>query len=148
MVSRRTVLDAAFDEYEKPAPIPGGPLPLCDTALDYAGQIFSRLHKAEEIKPGGTTRALYSLPEEEQKQVREVVNLYHEHKEFGRHGHPEFVLDAFDVDKDVADAVEAGLEMDYVAAALQHKRGSDADLPIPELTRRDHLDAAFDAHQE
>ena len=37
--------------------------------------------------------------------------------------------------------------MDHVTQALIDRK-SDADLPIPELTLRDHIDAAFKAHEE
>ena len=36
--------------------------------------------------------------------------------------------------------------MDDVAIALTKRRGNDSDLPIPEMTRRDHIEAAIDAH--
>lgn len=94
---------------------------------------------------GSMTKVIGRLEPEEMGSVLAVANLYHHEDEMGRHGNKQRVLDTFEVDQDIADTVHDALQVDYVAAALQ-RRKSDADLPIPDLNRRDFLSAAFDAH--
>jgi hypothetical protein len=149
--SVRQAFDAYFAKQAKPAgsPIPthdpqtGQPLSLTQTAAE----VLRREAKAGNIRPGGTTRLLYSLPDEDRLKITQVANLYASERDAGRHGQPQKVFDAFDVPKDVGEAMVDGLEMDYVTKSLIERRGSDAGLPLPELTRRDHIAAAIDAHE-
>jgi hypothetical protein len=109
-------------------------------------QVAAQIARSGGHRPGDMTKLLHQLPEDDRAKVREVANLYADQRDAGRHGRPDDVLEAFEVDKATAEAVVNGLEVDYVAAELQRRRGSDADRPLPELTRRDYIDAALEAH--
>jgi len=152
MKSRRSVIESALNESLKPKP-PGG-RPVTDaewkaaaylTPLQLAGEIVRR---ERDSAVGGMTKLLYSLSPQDQQIVRHVANQYASKKELGG-DHAKKLLEQHQVDPELADAVLAGLEKDYVAAELQSRRRTQSghnDLELPALTRRDHLEAALDAH--
>lgn len=142
-VPRRAVIERAWAKAATPKPVPGVVSGM--TPLQIAATV---VRSVKEPTPGGMTKVLATLPPEDRQRVTEIANLYAHQRDCGRHGRPQDVLDAFDVPRDVAEAVVDGLEVDYVAAELQRRRGSDGDRPLPELTRRDYIDAAFDAHSD
>jgi hypothetical protein len=142
-MNRRASIERAFDKASQTRP--GPPVQKGMTRLQIAGEVARVEHEPDV---GGMTRLLHALSPEEQRQIREVANLYANARDMGRHGHGvrKDLLDAFDLPADLAEAVINGLEVDYVAAELQRRRGSDADRPLPALTRRDYIGAAIDAH--
>ncbi|MBL8353175.1 MAG: hypothetical protein JNL87_23015 [Burkholderiaceae bacterium] len=139
--SRLDTVRAAFDEYVKPAPLPKGLPQRPMSQLELAGELVRR----ERPAVGGMTKLLGALPAGDRQRVVTVANLYAHERELGRHGNPQDVAEIFEVPKDIAEAVVDALEVDYVAAELGRRR-SDADLPLPELTRRDEISAALDVH--
>lgn len=138
---RRAAISKAWAKASQPKRVPGVVSGM--TPLQIAGAV---VRSVKEPTPGGMTKLLHSLPEDDRQRATEVANLYATHRDAGRHGRPQDVLDAFAVDKETAEAVVDGLEMDYVAAELQRRRPTDGDKPLPELTRRDYIGAALDAH--
>jgi hypothetical protein len=138
---RRTIIERAWAKVSQPKPVPG--IASSMTPLQIAGAV---VRSVKEPTPGGMTKIMFTLPPEDRQRVTEVANLYAHQRDCGRHGRPQDVLDAYAIDKETAEAVVDGLEMDYVAAELQRRRPTDADRPLPELTRRDYIGAAIDAH--
>jgi hypothetical protein len=145
MVKRETTVRALYEEYAKPAPLSGSPIPEGLTDIQFAGEVLRREHKAGSITIGGTSKLLSTLHPEHQRRVLEVAGLYDYQVDGGRHGRPKDVTDAFEIDPEVTQMVHEGLSNDYVANELMNRRGNDSDLPLPDITRRDVLGAAFDA---
>ena len=103
------------------------------------------------IGPGGVRRALMTLTPAHRAQVMANIDAVNDHQDLGRHaGDPRFGDDpvkARGLHRESLNKLVGGATVDYVCEALQLRK-SDAQLPLPELTRRDHISAAFDAHSQ
>jgi hypothetical protein len=66
-------------------------------------------------------------------------------REMGRWGNVDRACKLLETDREIVDAVVDGCVTDYVCMQLQERRGCDADRPLPEITRRDVIDAAVTA---
>ena len=55
--------------------------------------------------------------------------------------------DTLGLDRGTTAVLKQRLEDEDLTASLQARMGTDADLPQPELTRRDQIAAALEAHQ-
>jgi hypothetical protein len=144
--TRRAIIEAELAKREQPRPLGGKPIVNAQrlTPLQLAGEIVRR---EREPAVGGMTKLFHRLPAQDQQFVRQFHADYDDQKDMGSHGNPRRVLERYGVSADVAEAVHAGIDKDYVAAELQRRRRKDnSDLTLPPLTRRDHLDAAIDAH--
>jgi hypothetical protein len=151
MTSRHSTITAAFDAYEGRSPLPdgfkrtdphGNPL----TYPQVIGEYIRAKGKDGGLTPGETTRLIASLPLVERAEAAAAIEAYHEEKQLGRHGDTQRLLDSWGGDRETVEALEEGAAIDHVTRALIERRGSDGDRPLPELTRRDYLDAAIDAH--
>ena len=138
---RREEIADAFERQSIPPPITEPKTIL--SAIDLAGHAIKHV---KTIDVGGTTKVLYQLPEADRNHAIAIANLYDNQIEMGRYGDTKRVTDHFQVDAGVASKVHDGLVVDYIANELSNRRGNDNDLPLPELTRRDVLAAAFDAN--
>jgi hypothetical protein len=109
-----------------------------------------REKNTQPMRPGGLSKVLHRIAPAERQQIMANVDAVHEYKELGHHaGDPRFGPDpvkARGLHRESLDKLVDGALTDHVSQALQQRRGSDADLPIPEPDRRDHLRAALDAH--
>lgn len=144
--SRRQLVADALDASQRPVPIK--PLPLMDSPLELLGETIRQEAKAGRIKPGGMTSIIKDLPHEVKLAVIAAVDACGNQRELGKYGMVDGVAEHFEVDRPLLETITDCVETDYICHELQSRRGSDgdADDPMPELTRRDHLSAAFDAH--
>jgi hypothetical protein len=107
------------------------------------------VRREREPAVGGMTKLFHQLSPEDQQAVRHLYAMYDEQKELGSHGDTRTLLEQYNVEPDIAEAVHAGIDKDYVATELQRRRRKgNADLTLQPLTRRDHLEAAVDAHTD
>lgn len=141
MASRRGAIESAFQKAMAPRPAPR--VKPGSSLLQIAAQV---VRAEREPGVGGMTRVLYALPPEERAAVQQAANWYAHERDLGRHGDVSKVTKHFDVSDDVARKVVDGLEVDYVANELQKRRPGDGAQPLPELTRRDYIEAAVHAH--
>jgi len=142
---RREEIADAFERQFIPRAVP--PPTQRMSPIDLAGYAISKTLK-EELPVGAMTKVLYQLPEAEREHVTRVANLVADHEDAGRHGNKKGVYEHFEIDPKIGERVLSGLQTDHVANELINRRGNDSSLPLPELTRRDVLAAAFDANQE
>ena len=112
---------------------------------------FKQLDRHETPAIGGTTNTLRMLDPESQALVADIGDAVQEQRELGRHGNVEKVLDEWNVPVEhratvnrIMDAAEA----DDLAVSLQRRMGTDASLPPPPTTSRDHVAAAFELHSQ
>ena len=117
------------------------------TPIGLAGHVVKGTIK-KQYQVGGMTRMLYQLPEPDMMHVLRVANLVDDQEDRGRYGNKQSVYEHFEVEPAVGERVLAGLQTDHVANELINRRGNDSSLPLPELTRRDVIEAAFDANQD
>ena len=96
--------------------------------------------------PGSTTLIRQHLSPEDDRDLLQGLNRIDNNVELGRWGDPARVCAEMGVDPGVAARVYNSAQVDYVCNALQERRGNDADLPLPEITRRDQIGAAMDAY--
>ena len=124
------------------------------TRVKSIGQVAEGLMRHEMAqspshpRPGEITNILKMLPPDQRLHVAKAAIAMEDARDFGKHASHEVVYRAFDVaptHRDILNRITDGLEVDQVVRTLTARK-SDADLPPPELTRRDHLRAAFDAH--
>lgn len=139
MPTRRDAVSAAFDQVTRPRAIP-------DVEAHFAS-----LKPHEHEVPGTGARIMRSLPVDQRLKTYLAAEEYLDQQALGKHGSTQYALDVHLPDK----ADQAGftkfveqLEIDDTAHRLQQRRGTDADLPPPDITRRDVLSAAFDAHSQ
>lgn len=105
-------------------------------------------NKGHDMKPGEATHVIGLLPNEKRDNFMRVAILYEKAKEMGKYGAPLII--------DLAKRINMPLEMvvriceallqDDIARRVSTKRGNDANLDIPPLNRRDHIEAALMAH--
>lgn len=148
MVDRATTIRALVDEYEKPAPGPRGVKYLDENGEPYseAEQMVSWLEASKgDIRIGTFNKVLAQLPPEERAEAMREISAYHEQKELGRHGDPEGIARELDSDPEILEAAEKATINEFITRELVDRRGNDGSRELPELTRRDYLDAAFDA---
>jgi hypothetical protein len=145
--SRRAAVEQAFAKASRPAPVRPFARPV-HSDLELIGETVRSEHRAGRIAPGGMTAVIQSLPTETAFAVCAAVDACGNQQELGRHGDVDRVSTTFEVDRPLLEVVTDQVDVDYVCHQLQARRGSDADLPVPELTRRDYLSAALDAHSE
>lgn len=120
------------------------------THFDLLGA-FKQLGPHETPTIGGTTKALRMLDTESQQLVAELGDQLAEQRELGRHGSVARVFDEYQVPVGMRPTVEKimdAAEADDVAVSLQRRMGTDADLPPPPITSRDHVAAAFELHSQ
>ena len=142
---RREEIADAFERQFIPRAVP--PPTQRMSPIDLAGYAISKTLK-EELPVGAMTKVLYQLPEAEREHVTRVANLVADHEDAGRHGNKKGVYEHFEIDPKIGERVLSGLQTDHVANELINRRGNDSSLPPPELTRRDVIEAAFDANQD
>jgi len=144
-MNRRSIISEALDKAVKGPPsyrTTSG-----QTPLQELGENIRHEHDLGLIVPGGMVRVLKNCVSKEDKQfVHNLIKAGEGHKELGKYGDLDRVARTFGIDRPLLDMTIEHVEMDYVADELQHRRGSDADLEIPEVSRRDELEAAYDAH--
>jgi hypothetical protein len=130
-----------------PLTLPVAPANWNNSVLPYAEADIWLNPQINMAAPGRMKTILEALPDADVKRVIAGATHYNHQVELGRHGDPEHAAREMEVDPDVARRIHEGMEVDTVCTALQNRR-SDADLPPPEITRRDILSAAFDAHSD
>jgi hypothetical protein len=140
MSSRRDILAAEFDKALQPPIIPVKP---CGSYLELVGETIRQEARHGQIKPGGMVSTIVGLPADIRTPVVKAMLAADNERELGRHGDLDRVCRDHEVDKEIVNAVMDHMESDYVAWSLQERRGSDADLPLPEITRRDVISAAM-----
>lgn len=108
---------------------------------------FATFKPGETPRPGQTIKVIQQLdPADRAGLLKGMFELQTE-EELGRHGNPLRVADKYDADLYASRRCLDGLQIDAACLELSNRK-SDADLPLPEPTRRDHIDAAFTAHTE
>ena len=109
---------------------------------------LNKLKPWDYLPPGEVSRELKKLPLDERKLVLNAAFEVLDEEERGpKHGlGREFILTQHLANTPAMNRLVDHVEIDMVTNALINKRGSDADLPIPEPDRRDFIRAAIDAH--
>lgn len=101
-----------------------------------------------DIPIGAMSRAFRNLadPKELGTVMAFMDNLEHQ-EQMGRHGDMKSVIKDYRADEAVATKAFSALQVDQVTAeVIQRRGGSDAERPLPPLTSRDFVEAAFQAH--
>lgn len=120
--------------------------------LDELAQFLADARNVERLRVEGKTIAglLDTYPPEVQTEARRVLNTMdyarttQREMPFQERLTPEKVTDAFGFDHDTASRIYEAAAAEQVAVALQERMGTDADLPLPPVTRRDQVAAAVD----
>lgn len=136
MTTRRDLIEKAFEK---------------STAAPSKGLIAERLMalKPGEHLPIGTVgRALKEMTFEDRKAVLDAVSNVLDEEELGPvHGQGrDYVLTQHVANTPAMHRLVEHVEVEAVATALMNKRGNDSSLPPPEMTQRDVISAAYDAH--
>lgn len=116
-----------------------------DSIEEVVARIFYQGH---DLKPGEATRVIGLLPNKARDHMMRIGLLYEKAKEMGKYGAPLIV--------DLAKRTGLELEMlvricdalnsDRMVQTLASKRGNDSGRDIPAMSRRDHVEAALNAH--
>lgn len=113
--------------------------------LEEAQRAIKAMPRLNLAQPGMANVLVNHLSPEDRMAYMEGINRYDHNVELGKWGSTPHACAEMGVDPDVARRAHDSFQVDYVCERLQQRK-SDADLPLPETTRRDVLDAAFDAH--
>lgn len=97
----------------------------------------------EGWKPAEAVKLVKTLPPASRMALGAALEVHTEQLELGRHGDPKFVARATGFDPEVLDTLHDKLTDDYITLGVIERRGSDASLPPPPLTQRDHIEAAY-----
>lgn len=119
------------------------------TKLEYIGATFAAL-RDDEVPMGLTTALVSELEPDEADRVVGTLALAQHHRELGRYGDVHGVLaDEFGAENaEAARRFADAFEVDHAAAKLIERRGGpDTAQPLPALTSRDHVAAAFEVHR-
>ena len=114
------------------------------------GDVVRQVLKTEHSRlPGHTSKSLNILTPDERVHVLHQAGLMREQRELGRHGLSDReVARQLGADHVVLARVTDGLQTDTLARDLMKRMGNDSSLPPPALTSRDHIQAAYEAHNE
>ncbi len=137
---RRATIEKALDS------LPSKALTVTGNSIEeVVSNIFAKGH---EMKPGEATRVIGLLPNEKRDMLMRVALLYEKAEEMGKYG----VKLQVDLAKKLGITLEALMHFcepliaDDVARRVSQKRGNDSGLDVPAMTRRDHVEAALNAH--
>lgn len=117
-------------------------------------KILAEVKANKTIGVGQMTARIRALPPEEKARAIASLNFLENIETAGRWGSMPGAWDVLGVtdkaEREVAQrAFEACQADDVAMRVIERRGGSDAEvLPVPEPTRRDHLSAAFDLHNE
>ena len=114
-------------------------------------QIVDRVSQHNgDIGIGRMTHELNQLAPDEIQQVRTGLKHMEFVEQIGRHGNKTDALDYMGVDRSdhsAATRIFEAVQADDIATTLIERRGgADIDQPLPALTSRDFVEAAFQAH--
>ena len=138
-MSRRDVVAKALEQAT-------GPVNYTGTRGDVARQVLKTEHSH---LPGHTTKALNILTPDEQRHVLVQSGLMREQRELGRYGLSDReVARKLGADHVTLARVTDGLQTDVLTRDLMKRMGNDSSLPPPPITSRDHIQAAYEAHNE
>lgn len=116
-----------------------------DSIEEIVARIFYQGH---EMKPGEATKVIGLLPNKVRDNLMRIGLLYEKAKEMGKHGAP-LILDLakqMGIELEMLVRICEAISLDRTTQALANKRGNDSHRDIPAMTRRDHVEAALNAH--
>lgn len=116
-----------------------------DSIEEIVAKIFYQGH---EMKPGEAMRVIGLLPNKGRDNMMRIAMLYEKAKEMGKHGAP-LILDLAKrtgLELEMLVRICEALNSDRMVKTLANKRGNDSKRDIPAMTRRDHVEAALNAH--
>jgi hypothetical protein len=137
---RRVAIEKAVARLSAPTSFTGA------TAEEICAKAIRHKDATDTWVPGDTVRVLKRLPPHQANHLARAIEVLDEIKDMGRHGNPDGVSELFGVDKQILESMHSHGQDEYIVSKLLERRGSDADLGIPPLTRGDHISAALDAH--
>lgn len=93
------------------------------------------LHSLQSLREG--------LSPSELGEAKAIYDLYQHERDCGRHGDVSKVTDHFGLDEKLTARIVDSLATDELTLGLMARRGTDASHPLPEITRRDIIEAAI-----
>lgn len=138
MTSRVDTISKVFDAVTKPVEITGR------TPVETVGRSIRKYH--EDMAPGELGKLVDHLPFAHRVALVSGVNTLKSEREYGRHSAPTSAIsERCQVPSDILEQATDIIEREDVISGLLQRRGSDLDLGLPPLTRKDAIAASIDS---